>query len=71
MNDGIFSAPLNYEGLRLDEAVKTFTRRFLMLTLKNCQGNQCKAAGVLGVHRNTVTRLMDDLNIPRKRAVRS
>ena len=40
----------------LDEAVEVFEKKFIQLALGQTNGNQSKAAEVLGVHRNTLSR---------------
>jgi DNA-binding NtrC family response regulator len=40
----------------LDEAVGAFEKKFIQIALENTQGNQSRAAEVLGVHRNTLNR---------------
>jgi len=40
----------------LDEAVGAFEKKFIQLALGLTKGNQSKAAEVLGVHRNTLSR---------------
>jgi len=40
----------------LDEAVGAFEKKFIQLALGQTKGNQSKAAEVLGVHRNTLSR---------------
>ena len=50
-------------GITYDEAVREFKRRFLLEVLVSHRGNQCKAAKELGMHRNTLSRTMAELNI--------
>jgi DNA-binding NtrC family response regulator len=40
----------------LDEAVGVFEKKFIQTALEQTRGNQSKAAEVLGVHRNTLSR---------------
>ena len=40
----------------LDEAVGAFEKKFIQTVLTQTKGNQCRAAEVLGVHRNTLSR---------------
>ena len=40
----------------LDEAVGAFEKKFIQLALGQTKGNQSRAAEVLGVHRNTLSR---------------
>jgi Fis family transcriptional regulator, factor for inversion stimulation protein len=50
-------------GITYTEAVREFKRRFLMEVLAHHKGNQCKAAKELGVHRNTLSRTIAELEI--------
>lgn len=45
------------------EAVREFKKRFIMTVLEENRGNQCKAARQLGMHRNTLSRTMQELKI--------
>ena len=45
------------------EAVREFKKRFIITVLDENRGNQCKAARVLGMHRNTLSRTMQELKI--------
>ena len=40
----------------LDEALNEFEKKFIQGALSKTNGNQTKAAKVLGVHRNTLNR---------------
>ncbi|MGC2639924.1 MAG: helix-turn-helix domain-containing protein [Acidobacteriaceae bacterium] len=50
-------------GITYDEAVREFKRRFILEVLAGHRGNQCKAAKELGVHRNTLSRILAELEI--------
>jgi Fis family transcriptional regulator len=50
-------------GITYAEAVREFKRRFLLEVLIANRGNQCKAAIALEVHRNTLSRMMTELQI--------
>lgn len=50
-------------GITYTEAVREFRKRFLLEVLLAHRGNQCKAAGELGVHRNTLSRMMAELSL--------
>lgn len=50
-------------GITYAEAVREFKRRFLMEVLAHHRGNQCKAAKELGMHRNTLSRTIAELEI--------
>ena len=44
------------KGIRFDEAQHEFEKRFIARVLAQAEGNLCKAAEVLGMHRNTLSR---------------
>ncbi len=50
-------------GITYNEAVREFKRRFLLEVLAHHKGNQCKAAIELGMHRNTLSRTMAELEL--------
>jgi DNA-binding protein Fis len=50
-------------GITYDEAVREFKKRFLLEVLAHSRGNQCKAAKELGVHRNTLSRMITELEL--------
>ena len=52
------------------EGVREFKKRFILTVLEENNGNQCKAARELGMHRNTLSRTIDELKID-IRAVRA
>lgn len=45
------------------DAVHRFKKAFIEQVLLDCEGNQCKAAQALGMHRNTLNRTIADLQI--------
>ena len=45
------------------EAVRQFKRRYIMEVLAHHKGNQCKAAAELGMHRNTLSRTLAELEM--------
>lgn len=51
------------KGIRLDEALGEFERRFIRRVLDRQQGNRCLAAQALGMHRNTLSRKIEQLQI--------
>jgi len=58
-----------------EDAVAEFARRFIRKVLEKNNGNQSKAAKTLGIHRNTLSRKIEDLGLDhqpkrRKRARR-
>jgi len=50
-------------GITYDEALREFKKRFLLQVLASHRGNQCKAAKELGMHRNTLSRTLTELEI--------
>lgn len=50
-------------GLSYAEAVRQFKRRYILEVLANHKGNQCKAADELGMHRNTLSRTLAELEM--------
>jgi DNA-binding NtrC family response regulator len=50
-------------GIRYDDAVRHFKRQYLLEVLRSHRGNQCKAADELGMHRNTLSRTMAELDL--------
>jgi DNA-binding NtrC family response regulator len=58
------AASLVYEsGISLSRAKEEFTRETIKFQLTQYRGNQCKVARMLGVHRNTLSRMMKLLGI--------
>jgi DNA-binding protein Fis len=43
-------------GILFDEAVGEFEKRFIKQVLETAKGNQSRAAEILGIHRNTLSR---------------
>jgi DNA-binding NtrC family response regulator len=54
------------KGVQFDDAVKEFEKRFIARVLGCCDGSLTKAADTLGIHRNTLTRKMDEYKIKRR-----
>ena len=50
-------------GILYSEAVREFKKRFIMNVLEQNKGNQCKAAEELGMHRNTLSRTLAELDM--------
>jgi len=50
-------------GIYYNEAVREFKKRFIITVLEENDGNQCKAARQLGMHRNTMSRTIAELKI--------
>jgi Fis family transcriptional regulator, factor for inversion stimulation protein len=52
-------------GILLDEAVNEFEKKFIKRVLENLNGNQSRAAKVLGIHRNTLSRKVGEYKLER------
>ena len=50
-------------GILYSEAVREFKKRFILTVLLENQGNQCKAARQLAMHRNTLSRTIAELKV--------
>lgn len=50
-------------GILYSEAVREFKKRFIQTVLEENNGNQCKAARELGMHRNTLSRTISELKL--------
>ena len=50
-------------GISYADAVRQFKRRYLIEVLSRHKGNQCKAAEELGMHRNTLSRTLAELEL--------
>jgi DNA-binding NtrC family response regulator len=50
-------------GVHYEDAVREFDKRFITKTIDAADGNLCRAADKLGVHRNTLARKMKELKI--------
>ncbi|HJU41925.1 MAG TPA: helix-turn-helix domain-containing protein [Vicinamibacterales bacterium] len=60
--DQLVSEMLSH-GVHYEDARREFDKRFLTSVLHKSDGNLCKAADILGVHRNTLARKMKELKI--------
>ncbi|MSO22471.1 MAG: hypothetical protein EXQ58_04285 [Acidobacteria bacterium] len=49
-------------GLRYEEAVGEFERKFILSALEKNKGNQTKAAKAVGIHRNTLNKRLASYN---------
>ena len=54
---------MHANGVTYADGVREFKRRFLMEVLAHHKGNQCKAATELGMHRNTLSRTLAELDM--------
>jgi DNA-binding NtrC family response regulator len=53
-------------GVQFEDAVREFEKRFIARVLGKSDGSLTKAADVLGMHRNTLTRKMGEYKIKRR-----
>jgi DNA-binding NtrC family response regulator len=53
-------------GVRFDDAVREFEKRFIARVLGKSDGSLTKTAVALGMHRNTLTRKMGVYKIKRR-----
>jgi DNA-binding protein Fis len=54
-------------GILFDEAVGEFEKRFIKRVLERADGNQSRAAEVLGIHRNTLSRKIVEYKLDHRR----
>ena len=59
----ILVSEMHASGILYDEAVREFKKVFIATVLEQNKGNQCKAAKQLGMHRNTLSRTMAELEL--------
>jgi DNA-binding NtrC family response regulator len=52
--------------IRFGDAIREFERRFISRVLAESDGNLSKAADILGMHRNTLSRKMAEHRIKRR-----
>src|SRR5208283_2569856 len=50
-------------GIRYSESVREFKKRFILTVLQENRGNRCKTARQLGMHRNTLSRAIIELDV--------
>jgi Fis family transcriptional regulator, factor for inversion stimulation protein len=50
-------------GILLEEALTEFEKKFILRVLEHSRGNQCRAAKVLGIHRNTLSRKITEYHL--------
>ncbi len=60
--DGLITQ-MHSAGITYTEAIRQFKRRYLLEVLAHHKGNQCKAAEELGMHRNTLSRTLAELDL--------
>lgn len=52
-------------GVRYEDAQREFEKRFIARILAKADGNLCKAADLLGMHRNTLSRKITEYRLRR------
>lgn len=60
--EGLISQMIE-RGILFDEAVGDFEKKFIRRVLDRTSGNQSKAAQVLGIHRNTLSRKIGEYKL--------
>lgn len=50
-------------GILLEEAVEEFEKRFIKAAMDGAKGNQSRAARLLGIHRNTLSRKLEKFHL--------
>jgi DNA-binding NtrC family response regulator len=60
--DGLITQ-MHSAGVSYNEALRQFKRRYILEVLAHHKGNQCKAAEELGMHRNTLSRTLAELEL--------
>jgi DNA-binding NtrC family response regulator len=53
------------KGLTFEDAHREFEKKFIAQVLLKADGNLCKAADLLGMHRNTLSRKMTEYRMRR------
>lgn len=59
----VLVSQMHTSGILYAEAVGEFKKVFIAHVLQQNQGNQCKAARQLGMHRNTLSRTLSELGL--------
>jgi Fis family transcriptional regulator, factor for inversion stimulation protein len=54
------------KGIRYEDALREFDKRFIAQVLIKADGNLCKAADLLGIHRNTLSRKITEYRLKRQ-----
>jgi Fis family transcriptional regulator, factor for inversion stimulation protein len=53
-------------GILFDEAMAEFEKKFIRTALESARGNQSRAARLLGIHRNTLSRKIERYKLDRR-----
>jgi Fis family transcriptional regulator, factor for inversion stimulation protein len=56
-------------GILFDEAIGEFEKRFIKRVLDRVDGNQSRAADILGIHRNTLSRKIVEYKLDGRRHI--
>jgi Fis family transcriptional regulator, factor for inversion stimulation protein len=56
-------AQMHDGGILYSEALREFKKKFILNVLRANRGNQCKTARELGMHRNTLSRTIEELQL--------
>jgi len=59
----VLVSQMHSSGILYSEAVREFKKVFIAHVLQQHKGNQCKAARQLGMHRNTLSRTLTELDL--------
>jgi len=59
----VLVAQMYESGILYTESVRAFKKTFISHVLQQTRGNQCKAAKQLGMHRNTLSRTLAELEV--------
>jgi two-component system nitrogen regulation response regulator GlnG len=59
------------QGILFTDAVSEFEKKFIKRMLERTKGNHSKAAVALGIHRNTLSRKVEDLGLDHRPKRRS
>ena len=54
------------QGIVYEDAVAEFEKRYIACVLEKSNGNRCKAARELRIHRNTLSRKIDEPKLGRR-----
>jgi DNA-binding NtrC family response regulator len=58
-------AEMLVKGVRFEDAQREFEKRFIMQAMQKMDGNLSKAADLLGIHRNTLSRKVTEYRLRR------
>jgi Fis family transcriptional regulator, factor for inversion stimulation protein len=64
--EGLVSQMVEH-GILFDEAIGEFEKRFIKRVLDHVEGNQSRAAVMLGIHRNTLSRKIVEYKLDGRR----